>query len=992
MKKLLRFLCLAILGLSALSCYDDTALRESIAVHEDRLNKLETTCADLNTEIESLKTLVQAIQSSDYITSVVPLKENGKEVGYTITFAKNGTITIRHGADGKNGADGKDGANGKDGADGKDGSAPVIGVKKDTDGVFYWTINGEWLVDDAGNKVPVSGKDGADGENGKDGAPGTPGADGVTPQLKIEQDYWYVSYDGGNTWNRLGKATGENGKDGVDGEDGGDSIFQNVYQEDGYVYFVLVSGVTYKVPVEVPVEAPALDIVFDVDQGVAVVPGVAMKVNYTVVGGDDKTIVRSIVTDGAAVAIVKPATSSTGQIIIYVESWFNGADDSSRNDELSEELDGVTQEDFYSSSLSVLISVSDGKNNVICKALNLTEGVISSVEDAYVITAEGGTVTAHVKTNVDYQVRIPETVTWLSYVPATKAEVRTDELAFAVQANESRESRSAQVDLVNAEGSVLESFMVVQDAVVDEPIPPVESKATIASVLASEGAIPEGTKIEAVVVSNMALNNLTSKKTMYVQDETGALQFYLAANHDFAFGDKVAMDLSGVTIGYYNGAVQISGLALEKITLLSEGNIVQPKTVTVDDFLANKYEGQYVAIEGVQVAAEDKDKTFVMGGAHTNIKVETADGKSFVVFSSKYATFGASNVPQGSGTIKGIASINNGNPQIIFAQTSDYEGLTGTRFDGNEGGDTPVPPVDEPEGPVAGEGTEANPYDAAQAQELASALADGEKITGVYVQGTVKTIKEVSTSYGNATYWITDDAGTTEFYVYRGYALGNVKFTSADEIQVGDKVVLYGDLMSYKGNSPQLAQGNYIVKLERGDDGNGDGGDNTGGEEGGDDEGGQTPTPPAEDEDPYESNISWTLGANAYDNTSLTPQNATVNGVSVDNLLKLGTSSKVGDATFHIPAGTAKIGFYCVAWKGKTANVKFSVNGTELTTIAPAANVGATGNPPYVALNVADSDYYEVEVSASTATDVKVETLEPSNGRVIFIGIKAIAQ
>ena len=118
MKKLLSFLCLAILGLSALSCYDDTALRESIAVHEDRLNKLETTCADLNTEIESLKTLVQAIQSSDYITSVVPLKENGKEVGYTITFAKNGTITIRHGADGKNGADGKDGANGKDGADG----------------------------------------------------------------------------------------------------------------------------------------------------------------------------------------------------------------------------------------------------------------------------------------------------------------------------------------------------------------------------------------------------------------------------------------------------------------------------------------------------------------------------------------------------------------------------------------------------------------------------------------------------------------------------------------------------------------------------------------------------------------------------------------------------------------------------------------------------------------------------------------------------------
>jgi hypothetical protein len=81
-----------------------------------------------------------------------------------------------------------------------------------------------------------------------------------------------------------------------------------------------------------------------------------------------------------------------------------------------------------------------------------------------------------------------------------------------------------------------------------------------------------------------------------------------------------------------------------------------------------------------------------------------------------------------------------------------------------------------------------------------------------------------------------------------------------------------------------------------------------------------------------------------------------------------------------------------VAWKGKKAQVKFSVNGTEITTINPAANVGATGNAPYTALNVADSDYYEVEVSAAAATDIKVETLDPSNGRALFVGLKAIAQ
>ena len=381
----------------------------------------------------------------------------------------------------------------------------------------------------------------------------------------------------------------------------------------------------------------------------------------------------------------------------------------------------------------------------------------------------------------------------------------------------------------------------------ETPTPPAGdgSVVTIAEFLANGGSAIEG-----VVISNMDLNNLTSKKGMYIQDETAGLQFYLAANHTFAFGDKVRVDVSGVTVGQYNGAVQVSGLALDKITKISSGNTVTPKTVTIADFLANKYEGQYVAIEGVQVADADLSKTFVMGGAHTSIKVEDANGNSFVIFSSKYATYGTQTVPQGSGTIKGISSINNGNMQIIFAQNSDFAGLTGTRFDGTE---------------------------------------------------------------------VTPPAG-------------------------------------------------------------------------GGDEGGEDPvTPPAGGEGQYEPNITWTLGANAYDNTLSgdNKQTATVNGVQVNNLLKLGTSKKVGDATLHVPAGSAKLGFYCVAWKGKKAQVKFTVGGTEITTLTPVANDGATGNAPYTALNVADSDYYEVELPAGT-TDVKVETLDPSNGRVLFVGLKAL--
>ena len=240
-----------------------------------------------------------------------------------------------------------------------------------------------------------------------------------------------------------------------------------------------------------------------------------------------------------------------------------------------------------------------------------------------------------------------------------------------------------------------------------EPEPTPGDTITIASVLAlGQGATINGT-IEAIVVSNYELNNLTSKKGMYVQDETGALQFYLSANHEYAFGTKLQIDLTGATLGAYNGAVQVSGLNADKITVVSTGNTVTPKTVTMADFLANKYEGQYVAIEGVQVAAADLSKTWVMDGAHTSINMEDANGNKFVVFSSKYATYGTSTVAQGSGTIKGISSINNGNMQIIFAQSSDYAGLTGERF-GEGGGEEPTPEP-EPE-PTPGDGETATIY------------------------------------------------------------------------------------------------------------------------------------------------------------------------------------------------------------------------------------------------------------------------------------------
>lgn len=150
-----RFLTvLAILFVSVTSCYDDTGLREQLADHEQRIQTLETLCRQMNTNITSLQAIVDALQQNDYIKSVTPVQEGGEVIGYTVEFVKNGSITIYHGKNGKNGADGQDGA------PGQDGHTPVIGVQQDADGKYYWTLDGEWLLDADGNKIPTTGENG----------------------------------------------------------------------------------------------------------------------------------------------------------------------------------------------------------------------------------------------------------------------------------------------------------------------------------------------------------------------------------------------------------------------------------------------------------------------------------------------------------------------------------------------------------------------------------------------------------------------------------------------------------------------------------------------------------------------------------------------------------------------------------------------------------------------------------------------------------------
>ena len=136
--------------------------------------------------------------------------------GYQFTMSNGKVINVR------NGRDGRDGTNG---TNGQDGHTPVIGVTQDTDGNWYWTVDGEFLLDGSGNKVRANG---IDGKNG---------LDGVTPQIRVNSTtgLWEVSYDNGTTWTSLGvKAQG----------DKGDAFFQNVVVGEAEVTFTLADGTT----------------------------------------------------------------------------------------------------------------------------------------------------------------------------------------------------------------------------------------------------------------------------------------------------------------------------------------------------------------------------------------------------------------------------------------------------------------------------------------------------------------------------------------------------------------------------------------------------------------------------------------------------------------------------------------------------------------------------------------------------------------------------
>jgi hypothetical protein len=187
-QRLSSILTAIVLVFSLTGCFNQ--LENELGHLSRRIKAMEDNLVLMNENIGTLQSLVNKLNSYDFVTKITRIYSDNEVIGYTISFSNSPSITIYNG---------------------KDAQTPVIGVKKAEDGVFYWVVSysvghEEFITNNVGQRVP---------------------AVAATPKLKIENGNWMVTYDNGEIWHYLGQATGASGT----------SFIKSVTERDGYVQF-----------------------------------------------------------------------------------------------------------------------------------------------------------------------------------------------------------------------------------------------------------------------------------------------------------------------------------------------------------------------------------------------------------------------------------------------------------------------------------------------------------------------------------------------------------------------------------------------------------------------------------------------------------------------------------------------------------------------------------------------------------------------------------
>ena len=259
-----------------------------------------------------------------------------------------------------------------------------------------------------------------------------------------------------------------------------------------------------------------------------------------------------------------------------------------------------------------------------------------------------------------------------------------------------------------------------------------------------------------------------------------------------------------------------------------------------------------------------------------------------------------------------------GNTPETVANKTYLVSLNGKTADGSGSGDIT--------GTAKGDGSAANPFNSVAAQKYTAALESGVvSDKEFYIKGKVQSIKEqFSASYGNGSFYIADDANSTQFYIFRIYYFGGEKWKEGDmTLKEGDEIVVCAKLINYMGNTPETNQGGKLISVN---------GKTSAG-------GGEVKPDPDPKPDPTPGEVAtgenggfenWTDGKPTNWKTASTAGNATLSqsedAHSGKYSVKVGGSAsankRLGYKEITLKAGEYKVKFYAKAVTEKGASVR----------------------------------------------------------------------
>ena len=351
-------------------------VREELVQMQQEIDDLRSQIEPLNNSIKSVHEVATEMANGGFVTSISEISEESR-TGYELTFNNGKTIKLLSGITGK---------------DGKDGKTPQIGMLQDSDGIYYWTLDGQWLENGSGEKVRAAEKG------------------GIVPAFKIEDGKILLSVDKENTWNEVGVAHGAEAVSIVS--------YADITSFKDRIVLTLSDGSKLEVPRYQPIKV-TLNLSGE-DNSISA--GETLPVKYTLEGNISENTLVTAGTDGKYKTRIERLSDSEG--IVH-----------------------VTCPNIYSDGY-IYVMVNDGEGHSSVKVITFFKRIMN-VNDglSFDVDCVGGSIEIPWSANFEYNLVAADGAESWIHVLGTRAEMASGTIRLQIDANPLDEVRTGILEI-----------------------------------------------------------------------------------------------------------------------------------------------------------------------------------------------------------------------------------------------------------------------------------------------------------------------------------------------------------------------------------------------------------------------------------------------------------------------------------------------------------------------------------------------------------------